>query len=225
MTRINELRHLFDLYTVHAPSLELLIKPRGDKLREDGVLKEYITFPAGMATPRYFVSLLQKPRTYVSSLTELNDNSLLVDIIDELRNRSYPILAVTSLLRKIERDYDTLRADTEMYAIIAQNPELKEIFPEQALFWKLLELSQGQKIYETTFKAPEECFEEAKRYALHAARAICEADTGIIYDESEDRIGILKQEENRNRRRLICVSASGVAAVETHRWEWISCRV
>lgn len=216
--RINELQHLFHLYTITSPPLELLVKPRGDKLSRAGNREKYQSFPTGKASPRYVVSVMKRPETYVVRFPFKDNESILPDLVQKATDYGYAINQCAEFFRRIEDDDDTLRIDRAMYATIQRNPTLKDLLPEEALFWQLLEMSKGKQLYETTFEAPEECFEAAKRYALDTARRICE-EGGIIYDEKQERIGILRREEISGRK-LVCVSASASIKVETDRWQW-----
>jgi hypothetical protein len=217
--RINQLQYLFHLYTLETPPLEVIVGIRGDRLSSSENSVQYQSFPTGMASTRYVVSVMKESEVYLELLTVDPTEEILSEIIEDATFRSYTIAQCEELLEKIERDKNTLRADREMYRILQRDPSLKELFPERVLFWQLLELSKGKKVYETKFEAPQECAGDAKRYALHAARIICERTDGIIYDEEQDALGLLIKKE---KRRLVCVSVSRSVEAEYNQWKWIS---
>lgn len=200
------------------PSLEFLVGPRGDKLSSHGNRMQYLSFPTGKASPRYVVSVMKKAKRYDAPLVFEEKDTSLPELIERATASGYTITQCERFFRKIERDGNALHADRSMYQMVKRDPTLKALLPEEGLFWQLLEMSRGKQLYETTFEAPEECFEAAKRYALDTARRICE-EGGIIYDEKQESIGILRREEI-SRRNLVCVSASASIKVETDRWQW-----
>lgn len=219
--KINELRHLFDLYTSLAPPLEALVGPRVDKLSTNGTIK-YISFPTGRASPRYVVSFPTRPEMYTTPIIDHRGESFIDDLIREAVRNTYPVLACDKLFPKIARNQNNLHADREMYKIFTQYPEIESWFPAELLFWKILALGKGEKVYQTTFQAPEECEEEANRYALHAIRIICEKQEGLLYNETEDKMGFLNKDDIPTRR-LVCVSPKTLP-IEREYWTWVSCK-
>ncbi|MBI5072901.1 hypothetical protein HZA99_03715 [Candidatus Woesearchaeota archaeon] len=220
--KINELRHLFDLYTLTTPPLDILVGSRADHLSGYNGVRQYVSFPTGRASPRYVVSLPTIPKMYTTPIIEDSDQSFIDDLVAEAVDRHYALIACHKLFQKIERDQNNLHADKRMYQIFTQHPEIALWFPEELLFWKILALGKGKRLYQTTFQAPEECVAEATRYALHAARIICEESQGILYDETEDRMAFLNKDHIPNRR-LVCVSPRTLPA-EREYWNWISCK-
>ncbi|MEK6868283.1 MAG: hypothetical protein AABX98_05680 [Nanoarchaeota archaeon] len=221
--RINTLQYLFHLYTLNAPSLEVVVGPKADLLSKINGIERYLSFPRGMASPRYVVSYPRKPEVYSTDLVERKTKLFIDDLMSEAVDRNYTLVACSKLFPKIVRDKNNLRADRGMHRIFTQHPEIASWFPAEFFFWKLLEMSKGKKVYETIFEAPEECKEAAARYALHAARIICEQQQGVLYDEKQDKIGILRREETP-KRELVCVSPSSSVVAERDRWDWISCQ-
>lgn len=219
--KINPLHYLFHFYTLNAPPLEIIVGQRADLLSKNNGIERYLSFPRRTPSPRYVVSYPRKPKVYSTDLVEKKTRLFIDDLMTEAVGRNYTLIACSKLFPKIVRDKNTLRADRGMYRIFTAYPEIASWFPAEFLFWRILEMAKGKPVYETTFEAPEECLEEATRYALHAARTICEQERGFLYDQKEDKIGFLRTEE-KPKRKFACVTPLVIAAERDH-WDWVSC--